>query len=79
MTDGQLVFAGWMPGGTLPRTPGEAVVDFDFGDGLLVREYCEFDGLAFRFLATGIEIEAKPVRWMMLPPVPEGGCGDGDT
>ncbi|MBD5356531.1 MAG: ParB N-terminal domain-containing protein [Bacteroides sp.] len=73
--EGQLVFNGWMPGGTLPRTPCDVVVDLDVGDGVIVREVCRFDGKALRFQDNGEAIDFLPVRWMMLPDV----VSDSDT
>lgn len=70
--EGQLVICGWMPGGTLPRTPGDMVADFDVGAGVIIRETCRFDGKVFRFQGGDAIIEAEPVRWMVLPPVDDG-------
>lgn len=78
--EGQLMFAGWMPGGTLPRTPGRVVVELDFGTAAPIFEICVFDGRVYHhWSADGKPLNQEPVRWMMLPPVPEGGCGDGDS
>lgn len=75
--EGQLVLNGWMPGGTLPRTPCDAVAYFDLG-GVTTRLVCWFDGETFRDSPTGDVIEFKPVRWMMLPPVvSESDTGEG--
>ena len=76
--EGQLVFNSWMPGGTLPRTPCDVVVDLDVGDGVIVREVCRFDGKALRFQDNGEAIDFLPVRWMMLPDVvSESDTGEG--
>lgn len=71
--EGQMVFNGWMPGGTMPRTPCDAVADFDFaGTGSISRMVCQFDGKRFRHKkidgSKGI-IDIEPVRWMALPSV----------
>lgn len=67
--DGQMVFDGWMPGGTLPRTPCDMVADFEVGCGLFNRHACQFDGKQLRYMGTDKVIDAEPVRWMVLPPV----------
>jgi ParB family chromosome partitioning protein len=68
---GQLILAGWMPGGIIPSAPGDAVADFDIGDGKWHRTPCYFDGQQFRFWRDGAAIEMPPIRWMQLPPVEE--------
>jgi hypothetical protein len=70
--EGQLVISGWMPGGTLPTTPGDVVADFDVGEGGYHRLACYFDGKEFRFSGTGSTVTTVPIRWMCLPPVEEG-------
>jgi len=72
--EGQLVICGWMPGGTLPREPCEVVADFRVsGEGetpdVDIRNVCWFDGSVFLFKRYGQKIDAKCVRWMLLPPV----------
>lgn len=72
--EGQLVLSGWMPGGTFPRQPCEAVADFrSAGEagrpGARIRRACWFDGEAFLFKRHGAKIDAECVRWMALPPV----------
>lgn len=67
--EGQLVFNGWMPGGTLPGQACDAVADFDFGTGAVSRMVCRFDGRHFLHRNVGKVIERKPIRWMVLPPV----------
>ena len=73
--EGQLVFSGWMPGGTTPATPCDAVADFDLGNGTAHRVCCWWDGNAFLFKRGGTSIDMQPIRWMMLPPTEteEGG------
>ena len=67
--EGQLVFSGWMPGGTTPATPCDVVADFDMGGTKELRRCCRWDGSQFLFDKGGISIELPPIRWMMLPPV----------
>lgn len=67
--EGQLVLAGWMPGGTTPATPCDVVADFDVGAGGSHRVCCYWNGTAFLFKRGGATIELPPIRWMMLPPV----------
>lgn len=77
--EGQLVFNGWMPGGTLPGAPCDVVADFDLaGTGHASRLPCRFDGKRFRYESSGDVIRAEPVRWMVLPPVvSESDTGEG--
>lgn len=73
---GQMVISGWMPGGTCPAGPCDAVADFRCGeDGPVIRDICWFDGTDFLFKHHGAKIDAECVRWMALPPV-EGGHED---
>ena len=55
--------------------PGEAVVDFDLGDGVIVREVCCYADGQFYFRVKSGELGAKidmpAVRWMWLPPIEE--------
>lgn len=67
--EGQLVLNGWMPGGTLPSTDCDVVVDLDWGNGSTYRALCEFSAGKFRFEKSGDPIEVSVVRWMALPPV----------
>lgn len=80
--EGQLVLNVWMPGGTLPSTDCDVVVDLDWGNGSTYRALCEFSAGKFRFEKNGDPIEVSVVRWMALPPVedapklvPELGTG----
>ena len=65
--EGQRMLAGWMPGGTTPATPCDAVADFDLGNGEAHRVCCYWNGTAFLFKRGGATIELPPIRWMMLP------------
>lgn len=73
--EGQLVFNSWMPGGTLPRTPGDVVAVFEIGCGLFSHYVCKYDGKQLRVKDTDKTIDAEPVRWMVLPEV----VSDSDT
>lgn len=75
--EGQMVISGWMPGGTLPFQPCEAVADFRTGEKV-VRTLCRFDGTTFRTKHYDAAIEEECVRWMALPPV-EGDVSKLDT
>ena len=68
---GQVAFSAWMPGGTTPAAPCDAVAEFDLsGDGKVVsRTLCRWDGEAFRFGKGGDKIEVRVVRWLALPEV----------
>lgn len=70
---GQMVFSGWMPGGTTPGHSCECVVDFSIEDGgKEFRQLARFDAVLSRWtFKHGAAIEATPVRWMELPDVPE--------
>ena len=73
LAEGQLAICGWMPGGAFPGKPGEVVVDFDLGDGVIIREVCCYADGQFYFRTKSGELGAKidmpAVRWMWLPPV----------
>lgn len=74
--EGQLVICGWMPGGTLPEEPCDAVADFRSDpepDAATFRTVCRFDGEYFRFSGTDVLIDEEVVRWIALPPVDEDG------
>ena len=64
---GQMVFNGWMPGGTNPGHRCSAVVVFELG-GRHIKRICCWDGSCWTFDRGGAEIEAKAIKWMILPP-----------
>lgn len=64
---GQLVIAGWMPGGTNPATPCDAVAVFDLG-GRKIKRICRWNGRCWAFDRDGTSIEMPVVKWMALPP-----------
>lgn len=67
LPDGQLVFSGWMPGGTNPASHCDAVVVFKLGDRP-VKRICKWNGKDWVFENGGVKIEMDPMKWMILPP-----------
>lgn len=66
---GQLVFNGWMPGGTNPATPCDVVAVFDFEDGgEPYKKLCYWNGYLWKSSKTGTVCEMQPSKWMALPP-----------
>lgn len=68
---GQVALASWMPGGTLPAAPCDAVADIDLGiDGKKsMRMTCRWDGTAF-LVGKGREpVGMNVIRWLALPEV----------
>lgn len=70
---GQVALAAWMPGGTTPAAPCDAVADFKLGndDGRVIRMTCRWDGKAFLFKKGKEPINSAVVRWLALPEVEE--------
>lgn len=68
---GQTSLAAWMPGGTTPAAPCDAVADFKLGndDGRVIRITCRWDGKAFLFKRGKEPINSDVVRWLALPEV----------
>lgn len=68
---GQVALAAWMPGGTTPAAPCDAVADFKLGndDGRVIRMTCRWDGKAFLFKKGKEPINSDVVRWLALPDV----------
>ena len=64
---GQLMIAGWMPGGTTPVEPCNVVADFD-ANGIKLRRLAYWDGAAFLFGKNKAAIDAACIKWMRLPP-----------
>lgn len=76
---GQVTLAAWMPGGTTPAAPCDAVADFKLGndDGRVIRMTCRWDGKAFLFKKGKELINSDVVRWLALPEVEkEDGSDD---
>ena len=67
LPEGQLVFNGWMPGGTTPHDPCDAVVVFELGERSIKR-ICRWTGTHWAFERGGASIEATAIKWMALPP-----------
>ena len=65
LPEGQLVFNGWMPGGTNPATPCEAVVVFDLGKNKS-KQLCIWNGSSWVF-KNGAKIDMEPAKWLALP------------
>ena len=65
--EGQPIFNGWMPGGTNPAEPCDAVACFDAGDGVIFKRLVRWNGKAFTFPSGG-GIDMETVKWMALPP-----------
>lgn len=67
----QVTLAAWMPGGTTPAAPCDAVADFKLGndDGRVIRMTCRWDGKAFLFKKGKEPINSDVVRWLALPEV----------
>lgn len=64
---GQMTLAAWMPGGLTPPEPCEVVADVEVGDGVRLRRLLYWDGMAFRFKKSGVDIEVSVIRWLRLP------------
>lgn len=70
---GQTSLSAWMPGGTTPAAPCDAVADFKLGndDGRVIRMTCRWDCNAFLFKKGKEPINSDVVRWLALPDVEE--------
>ena len=66
---GRMALAAWMPGGLTPPEPCEVVADVDAGEGVKMRRLLYWDGTAFRFKKSGVDIGALVTRWLRLPEV----------
>lgn len=69
--EGQLVIAGWMPGGVNPAEPGEFVVLIDLGADGYYRAFMAWNGAGWEMLPSHQRPELPVGWWMRLPPVPE--------
>lgn len=65
---GQLMIAGWMPGGTTPTEPCDVLAVFDFGSGKPVKKWVCWNGSTFTFPHDGAAIDVEPIKWLRLPP-----------
>lgn len=68
--EGQMVLAGWMPGGVDPGEPGEFVVLVDLGGDGYYRAFMAWDGSAWEMLPSHQRPELPVGWWLRLPPVP---------
>lgn len=74
--EGQMVLAGWMPGGTNPGPePGWCVCMMALDYLMKFPKSLWWDGYVWKFSPDGTYIDAKPVAWMRLPEY-EGGEQD---
>lgn len=69
--EGQLMFCGWMPGGTTPVSPCEVVAIFALENGVKNKQFLQWTGSEFAF-RNGAKIDMEPLKWMQLPPDEEG-------
>ena len=69
LPEGQLMIAGWMPGGATPAEPGEFAAYVDLGGGQLLKRFFDWDGQHW-MMPGGIEAQVPVIWWMRLPPIP---------
>lgn len=68
--EGQLMIAGWMPGGTNPGHPCTCAVLVDIRqDGRLHKAFYRWSGTRWEFDAIDEQVAILPVKWMELPEV----------
>ena len=72
--EGQLVIAGWMPGGCHPAEPGEFAVLVDVGNTHYFKTFMRWDGTSWLMLPSGQQAAILPSWWLRLPPEPEKGA-----
>lgn len=70
--DGQMVLAGWMPGGTNPVESGWCACMMVLDPAKPIPKVLWWDGYVWRFRQGGEEARMEPVAWMRLPEY-EGG------
>lgn len=65
----QMMFAGWMPGGTNPAHSCECVVDFELGgNDKAIRRLAKWNNRSERWeFLNGNVIEAQPIKWIEIP------------
>ena len=71
--EGQLVQAGWMPGGCHPAEPGDFVVLVDTDQPRYFRTFMAWDGTVWLMLPSRQSAALGPSWWIRLPPEPERG------
>ena len=74
LPEGQMMIAGWMPGGTTPAEPGDfaGAYRLECSDDY-IRKYLHWDGKAWHLMVAGAICEPAalpPIWWMRLPPLP---------
>lgn len=57
----------WIPGGTNPEKPCEAVIALDFNDGAPYKQLAFWDGLQWKFSKNGMPVGMEPAKWLPLP------------
>ena len=68
--EGQLMIAGWMPGGTNPGHSCTCAVLVDLrGEGDLKKAFYRWTGKRWEFDAIDEEVAILPVKWMEIPEV----------
>ena len=74
--EGQMVLAGWMPGGTNPGPePGWCVAMMPLAGMEPTPRSLWWDGTEWRFQPDGVDVRLQPLVWMRLPEY-EGGEQD---
>ena len=76
-THGQLMIAGWMPGGTTPAEPGFFAVIVTMG-GQTLRQFWKWTGRSWE-MQMGTKPGVEPAWWMRLPPIPEPSAAADNT
>lgn len=72
--EGQLVIAGWMPGGCTPAEPGEFAVLVDVDNTHYFKTFMRWDGASWLMLPSGQQAAILPSWWLRLPPEPAKGA-----
>ena len=65
----QMMFAGWMPGGTNPAHSCECVVEFELGSSdKAIRRLAKWNNRSERWeFSNGNAIETQPIKWIEIP------------
>ena len=71
--DGQMMLAGWMPGGTNPGAEsGWCVCQMQIDNAAPTPRALWWDGCRWKFKPDGVDVNMEPVAWMRIPSY-EGG------
>lgn len=74
--EGQMMLAGWMPGGTSPGAEsGWCACQMQIDNGAPTPRTLWWDGARWKFKPDGVDVNMEPVAWMRLP---EYGGGEGN-